>query len=249
MNLKVLGCVSPVCTTLDNLSGYLVSVNNEKILLDAGNGITKELSLPNDLTNLKIIITHLHPDHYLEIYNIINLVKAYKRNQIPLTPIELYIPSKPSNIYRMIKKENNGTLILKRYNERTKILNSSYNVTFCKVIHGDMESYAVKINNHYLNFVYTGDTSNFSLNSLVKFSEKANTILCDASLLRVEGVSNDRYHMTAHEASNYARLSNTSKLILTHFSSLGKDDNKILLEAANNFENVVLAKTGETYNL
>lgn len=249
MKVKVLGCVSPVATKTDNLSGYLVSVDSDKILLDAGSGITKEMDLPTDLTNLKIVITHLHPDHYVEIFNIINAVKEYKRKQIPLTPIELYIPSKPSNIYRLIKKENNSTLVLKKYNENTKIKTNSYLLSFCKTIHGDMESYAVKIFNNYTTFVYTGDVSNLCLQKLVNFSQKANTILCDSSLLRVEGVTNDKYHMTAHEASNYARLSNTYKLILTHFNSFVRNDNKIQLEAANNFQNVLLAKTGEEYNL
>lgn len=249
MRLKALGCVSPISTKTENLSGYLITIDKEKILLDAGSGIAKEMIFPDDLINLKIIITHLHADHYTEIYNIINLLKAYKRSAIPLTPITIYLPSKPSKIYKSILKEAEDVAVIKKYNARTKIKGVNHVINFCEVKHGEIQSYAVKIYNDYNSFVYTGDTSNIGVEKLINFSKKANVILCDASLLRTEGYTNDAYHMTAHEASNYARLAEANKLILTHFSSLGKDDDKIILEAANNFENTVLAKTGTEYSI
>ena len=43
---------------------------NNKILLDCGNGITRNLNFPEDLNNLTIIISHLHRDHYSDIFSI-----------------------------------------------------------------------------------------------------------------------------------------------------------------------------------
>lgn len=249
MRLRVLGCVSPVCTKEDNLSGYLVTIDKEKILLDAGSGIARELNLPEDLINLKIIITHLHWDHYIELYNLIYLIKEYKRRAIPLTPITLYIPNNPYKIYKDIVKAAEGVMIVKKYNEKTKIKGTNHVVSFCEVKHNDIKAYAVRVFNDYNSFVYTGDVSNLGIDKLTEFSKKANVILCDSMLLRVEGNTNNPYHMTAFEASNYARLAEAGKLILTHFSSLGRDDNKIMLEAASNFENTILAKTGNEYNI
>lgn len=249
MRLKILGCVSPVCTKEDNLPGYLITMDKEKILLDCGSGITKEMTFPHDLNNLVIVISHLHPDHYVEIFNIINLVKEYKRKAVALPKITLYLPSKPKIIYKQIVEKGKDVLNIKKYNEKSVVKGINYAINFCKVNHSDVEAYAIKIFNNYNSFIYTGDVSNTSLEKLVSFSKKANLILCDSSLLRTEGNSNDLYHMTAYEASNYARLSEADKLVLTHFNSLNKDSDKIILEAANNFENVLLAKTGKEINV
>lgn len=249
MKLKVLGCVSPICTKEDNLSGYLLNIEKEKILLDAGSGITRELNLPEDLMNLKMIITHLHADHYLEIYNLIYLIKNYKKKNIEIPPITLYIPKKPYDISFHISKKAKGTINVKKYNKKTKIAGINYNINFCKVIHSDIESYAVKVESNNYKFVYTGDVSNLCLDKLTQFSKDVNTILCDSMFTKENGIFNDIYHMTAYEASNYARLANADKLILTHFDSFEKDDSKIMLEAANNFDNIFIAKTGNEYNI
>lgn len=249
MKLKVLGCVSPVCTKEDNLSAYLLTIDKEKILLDCGSGITKEMNFPEDLINLKIIITHLHADHYVEIYNIITLLKVYKMKGVPIPKITLYLPSNSKKIYKHIKEKGKEVLEIKKYNEKTTIKGINYTVCFCKVIHSDEEAYAIKVSNNYNSFVYTGDASNLSFSKLVSFSKNANVILCDSTYLKSEGKSDDPYHMTAFEASNYARVAEAKKLVLTHLKSFDRDDNKIILEAANNFENVELAKTGKEINI
>ena len=55
MEIKVLGTVSPYCKDDKNCPGYLVTNDQTKILLDCGNGITRNLKLPDDLENLNII--------------------------------------------------------------------------------------------------------------------------------------------------------------------------------------------------
>ena len=49
MEVKFLGTVSPYCKDEKNCPGYLVTEANTKILLDCGNGITRNLKLPDDL--------------------------------------------------------------------------------------------------------------------------------------------------------------------------------------------------------
>ena len=70
MQLKVLGTVSPYSKEEKNCPGFLVTTENNKILLDCGNGITRNLNFPEDLNNLTIIISHLHRDHYSDIFSI-----------------------------------------------------------------------------------------------------------------------------------------------------------------------------------
>ena len=80
MELKVLGTVSPYCQQDKNCPGYLITTEDSKILLDCGNGITRNLNFPNDLNNLTIIISHLHRDHYGELFSI-----AYA-SYVPIAP-------------------------------------------------------------------------------------------------------------------------------------------------------------------
>ena len=70
MEIKFLGTVSPYCKDEKNCPGYLITHENEKILLDCGNGISRYLNMPDDLEDLTIIISHLHSDHYGELLSL-----------------------------------------------------------------------------------------------------------------------------------------------------------------------------------
>lgn len=59
-----LGTVSPYSKESHNCPGFLIEYQEEKVLLDCGNGITRLLNFPKDLQNLHIIITHYHNDHF-----------------------------------------------------------------------------------------------------------------------------------------------------------------------------------------
>ena len=65
-----LGSVSTYCYNDKNCPGFLVKYGVYNILLDAGNGISRYLDLPNDLENMSIFISHLHSDHYGELLSL-----------------------------------------------------------------------------------------------------------------------------------------------------------------------------------
>ena len=48
-----LGTISPYTKVNMNCPGFLLEYNNEKVLLDCGNGITRLLNFPNDLKTQK----------------------------------------------------------------------------------------------------------------------------------------------------------------------------------------------------
>lgn len=73
------GTVSPYFKGDMNCPGFLVETNQEKILLDCGNGITRYLDLVKDLNNLTIIISHLHKDHYGDLLSIAQSSYVLKR--------------------------------------------------------------------------------------------------------------------------------------------------------------------------
>jgi len=54
-------------------------------------------------------------------------------------------------------------------------------------------------------------------------------------------------HSTAEQAGKIASLSNAGKLMLGHFSTRYRDEKMFIEEAKKQFDNVFLAKEGETY--
>ena len=67
MEMKILGSVSPNSYLDKNGPGYLINDGKNKILLDAGDGITRLMNMKEDLENLNIIISHFHKDHYVSL--------------------------------------------------------------------------------------------------------------------------------------------------------------------------------------
>ena len=70
MRIKILGTQSPYVTDNHNCPGILIESNQHHIMLDSGCGTHRMLDFPDDLNNLHVFLTHLHRDHYNDIFNI-----------------------------------------------------------------------------------------------------------------------------------------------------------------------------------
>ena len=70
MELKVLGIMSPYATKNTNCPGFLITDGDYKIMLDCGSGTHRLLNYPEDLKNLHVFVSHLHRDHYNDVYNL-----------------------------------------------------------------------------------------------------------------------------------------------------------------------------------
>ena len=87
-----LGTVSTYCNDVSNCSGFLVRYGNRKILLDCGNGISRYLSMPDDLEDLTIIISHLHSDHYGELLSLAQTSYVFHKLGLLKNRIKVYLP-------------------------------------------------------------------------------------------------------------------------------------------------------------
>jgi ribonuclease BN (tRNA processing enzyme) len=253
MNLKILGCVSPCPTIENNCPGYLITIGDQKILLDAGTGITRLLKFPEILENLTIIISHFHRDHYLDLYNIIFAAKEFKFKGIFNGKINVLMPRTPEHITNDIFNDGKSVLDITYYDQ-----NTNYNITneiklnFIEVEHIKwLPTYATRINYNEKALVYTGDTNSSisNLNNLIPFSMNADVIICDSKLLKLRNEENDNCHMTAYEAANYALKSNAKKLVLTHFSSFGYNEFDYITEAKSLFSDSLTAQSNMEINI
>lgn len=99
MKLKVLGVESPYGTETHNCPGFFITEGDTKILLDCGSGTHKLLKFPSDLNNLSVIISHLHRDHYNDIYNIQYSAFVYHNQKRIERPVDVYLPTTPEKKY------------------------------------------------------------------------------------------------------------------------------------------------------
>lgn len=266
LEITPLGTVSTFCHKDKCLPGILVKHNNQNILLDCGNGITKHMILPDDLNNLTIIISHLHPDHYGELLSIAQSSLVFQRIGYLKNKIKVYIPygdkidvhedykdtdgwsasrlvSKNLIDYEyLINLEKHGFIEFIPYIEKQEINIDDINITFKRNPH-QIITYSTKVQTHDNILVYSSDTG-YKNNTLENFAKDVNLLICESTFLKGQ-IKTEDYHLFAYEAGLIANKANVDKLLLTHFwPTIPKE--QYVEEAKEYFENTQAAIEGKT---
>lgn len=243
MLLKVLGSVSPHCHQDKNCPGYLVTTKDSKILLDCGNGITRNLNYPEDIQNLIIIISHYHKDHYGDLFSIAYDSYVYHNLGLLKRKIKVYIP-KPTTVTEQKDYEfitNLGEeqyLEIITYGPEDIITIQDTSISFSSNPHS-IPSYSIKIKQNDKTLVYSGDTGYIG-NSIEKFAAGSNLLICESTFLKSQTRKKD-YHLYAHEAATIAKSAKVDQLLLTHFwPDIKKEE--YLEEALSIFKKTLIAK-------
>ncbi len=248
MILRILGSVSPYPKIDNNCVGYLIRDidNNQKVLLDCGNGITRLLKFPDDLENLTIIISHLHKDHYADLSAIAYASYVYHNLGLLNERINVYIPNSTNlEDYRYLTnygKENFMSFYV--YDEKSNLNINGISVSFYQTRHS-IKTFAMNIIKGNIKISYSGDTGYDEKISL--FFQDADILICESSFLKHQKNGNIN-HLSAEEAGIIAKKSNVKKLILSHFWP-EVDKSRYLNEAKNIFENVDVAIEDKEYIL
>ncbi len=248
MILRILGSVSPYPKADNNCVGYFIydTNNNQKILLDCGNGITRLMKFPSDLENLTIIISHLHKDHYADLSAIAYASYVYHNLGLLNSKVKVYIPnSKDLEDYHYLT--NYGTenyMDFYEYDEKTELNINGINVSFCQTQH-NIKTFAMNVIKENVKISYSADTG-FDEN-ISTFFQNADILICESSFLKHQKNGNIN-HLSAEEAGILAKKSNTRKLILSHFWP-EIDKSNYLNEAESVFENVEVAIENKEYIL
>lgn len=243
-----LGTVSPYCKGNMNCPGFLIEYEDNKILLDCGNGITRLLNFPDCLNNLNVFITHYHKDHYGDLGALQYASFVYKNLGILKEPINIYLPFNDVNYSKKEIIQNKESFA--NYYEISDNITyniGSINVSFYNNNSHTIESFVTKLENEYFKTVYTSDVGTTNLDELAKFCYKADILICESSFLKKHN-SNSKTHLTAYDASMLAKMAKVGKLVLTHF---WPEENKIsyVKEAKQNFKNVLAAYEGKRIKL
>lgn len=247
MKLKVLGTQSPYNTEGHNCPGFFIQDGNNRILLDCGSGSHSLLKYPMDLQNLTVIISHLHRDHYNDIYNLQYSSFVFHNQKRIEKPIDIYLPQTPETIVRDIKGETNAYANYNSICEDTKLKIGNIDISFCKTDH-PVETYAIRLDNGERSIVYTGDTSFSAKDRLVEFAKEADLLISEASLLKSYGFPEINSHLTAEQAAIIAKQANVKGLALTHFWPEESVQNYVD-EARKVFRNVIALNEGQVIDI
>ena len=202
-----LGTVSPYCKDNTNCPGFLIKYNNQNILLDCGNGITRLLKFPMDLNNLNIFITHYHKDHIGDISIIQYASYVYNKLGLLENKIKIYLPEQDFNYNLKSILSNKETYSSYLYiNDCTKINIEDLEVTFKDNKSHTIESYMVKLQNKDFKVVYTSDIGTTNFEDLIEFCKESDLLICESSFLRSHN-SKSKTHLTAYDAGRLANLS------------------------------------------
>lgn len=263
-----LGTVAPYCKDDKNCPGFLIENESQKYLIDCGNGVTSLMHFPEDLENLNVIISHLHPDHYGDLSSLAQTVLVYKRLGLYKDLfLSVYVPDNDSYTvtehsldsdgwgisnevtkhlpdYEYIKHlEKNNPIHVRGYNS-LNIDNNDVKITSLRVPH-DLSSNAIKLLIDGFTIVYSSDTG--TKNDLRHFAKDADLFICESTFLQGQYRQTDS-HLYANEAAEIARDANVKTLMLTHFwPEIDKKEYK--KEAEKVFKNTIVAEEGKTLTL
>lgn len=271
MEIKVLGTVSPKCYNNKNCPGYLISNGTKKILLDCGNGSTKYINTIEELSDITIIISHLHHDHWGDLLSLsydsyvlhnLGILKERVKVYIPEPDFEekiisIYVEPMTCLPIPITRKEsiadyefltNLGDeqyLEFITYNEKTKLKIDNLEIDFSENPH-QIRSYSIRVKDKESTVVYSGDTG-FKKNTLTNLATNADLLICESTFLSTQPKKLD-YHLTTTEAATIAKEANVKSLLLTHFYPTIEKE-QYVEEAKKIFENTTAAEEGKVLKI
>ena len=240
-----LGTVSPYTKDNMNCPGYLINYNNQRILLDCGNGITRLLNFPDDLENLHVIVTHYHKDHFGDLGALQYASFVYHNLGLIKDKIKIYLPKNEYGFNKasiLSNKDSYAEYI--DIDDKTRVQIDDLTISFEDNHSHTIESFMVKLENGEKKVIYTSDIGTTNFNGLVEFCRDADLIICESSFLERHN-ANSKTHMTAFSASLLASNANAKELLLTHFWP-EEDKTLYLEEAKRGYENVSVAEEGKS---
>jgi len=219
----VLGGASAAPNPGQGCSGYLVSTDHARLVLDLGPGTLPELRCHCTIASIDgIIISHLHVDHILDL---VALWWGWLYHPLPLArPIPLWLPpggiDHVTRILAAFGRADEVAAFFTRvcsvteFDPKQTISIAGASVSFAATAHF-IPCWAIRVASAQGAVAYTADTGPAA--NLVPIAHDADVLIAEAMLpLGSFDESPNRGSSTAIEAAQLARDSGARRLVLTH---------------------------------
>ncbi|MEM2009917.1 MAG: ribonuclease Z [Thermosphaera sp.] len=243
MNIRVFmlgtGAAIPISRGLPCIA---VKADSNIYLLDIGEGCQSRL-FKAGLSPLKIkavFITHVHGDHYLGLFGLIQTMHLSNRKD----PLKIMAPKEIFTLiekYRELHLLNIGfQLSFIDITEGVEYTDDKITVTPYPVSH-TIPAYGFLLKAGKTVISYSGDTGPAS--TTIEYSKNADILIHEATFTsEMREEAHEQGHSTSGDAAMIASRAGVKLLVLTHISARYSDDNELYVDAYRFFRNVVVAK-------
>jgi ribonuclease BN (tRNA processing enzyme) len=233
-------------------AGYLFEKGETKLLLDCGPGVLGQLQKYVPYRQLSaVVITHLHPDHFFDLVPFRYGLKYGPYEGEPRR-VPLYLPPEGTETLLAVihPLDPSPTFFselfqVEEFDPAEKLPLGDLTLRFAPV-HHYVPTFAVAVERRG-SAVFSSDTG--PCDELVALAQGADLFLCEATLPRREGWSEDWGHLSAREAGEMAHRAGVKRLVLTHTWD-GFDEAHLIEEARTVFGGPVeVAVEGAVYEV
>lgn len=225
MRIHVIGCCGSFAGPRGAASSYLIEHEDPggrtwRVLMDMGSGSFGPLQTVIDPTELDaVIVSHLHPDHYLDLTGLEVFWAYHSRDDLPQLPIHApwdladrlaAVLSRRGHVPAGVDKVPFEYHVL---SDRQSFEIGPLSIEVRAVLH-PVEAYGFRITAGDEVLAYSGDTD--ACQALDELAAGADLFLCEAGYL--EG-RDDRFsgvHLTGRRAGQSASRAGVRRLALTH---------------------------------
>ena len=228
MRITVLGCWGPYPRAGGACSGYLLESDGGRIMLEAGSGTLSRLMEHIDFRLLDaVIVTHLHHDHYLELFQLRHAIEGARLDGSLDKPLALYIPETPKAEFDLLSSYRRAFHVVGIASLEEEMINGGHTAKRAEIAGLSIRFVPTKhlIPGYAVSFQESGDTTGklvFSgdtapTGQLAALAQDADLFLCEASGLEKDLAHMTGAHCTAGQAGEVARAAGVGRLLLTHF--------------------------------
>jgi ribonuclease BN (tRNA processing enzyme) len=201
-------------------SGYMLTANGHRLLLDCGPGVLGRLRETELWPQVDgIAITHWHLDHWGDLVPWV-WGSFYLATNGPVPRPELWVQPGGAEFLTELGSRLGfpdmfeRTFELNEYEPSTAFSVGPLSVVPIRVPHYKLETYAFRVEADDRALAYSGDSA--PSEELVEAARDADLFVCEATLLRGELDGQPRGHLSLDEAVEAFEASGAKRLLLTH---------------------------------
>jgi len=251
VRLTVVGCSGSYAGPDGPASCYLLEADAQgrtwRILLDLGNGAIGALHNYTDPLGIDAVaISHLHPDHCLDLCGFYVMRKYHPSGAQPRLPV--YGPGGTGERMARAYDLPDGPGMQQEFDFRTfepTFVVGPFTIEAIPVEH-PVEAYGLRVTADGVTVAYTGDTA--PCEALNRLAEGADLLLAEASF-RASHENPPGIHLTGEEAGQLAASAGVGRLVVTHVPPWF-DKQEMLREAQSVWDGPAeLARAGAVYEV